>query len=201
MQRFGGREDRLRTVIRIFLDEAKSLMPDLQNAIAAGDAARISFAAHSLKGAVGVFGATAAAEAAFALETLGETGELNGAALAFEHLDDELCRLTSAWRCYFETSTRPDLTMILDGQLEPGASQDEPLTRRAGARSLRKWHVCAVFGFFLLLNCSLFSCSLFSAYWRKNRRLTSVIALPVELKRTVVGERAHQQQTAAADAA
>ena len=96
VQRFGGREDRLRTVIRIFLDEAKSLMAGLKNAIAAGDATRLSLAAHSLKGAVSVFGATAAAEAAFALESLGETGELTGAALAFECLDEELCRLTSA---------------------------------------------------------------------------------------------------------
>ncbi len=96
LQRFGGREDRLRTVIRIFLDEAKSLMAGLKNAIAAGDATGLSLAAHSLKGAVSVFGATAAAEAAFALESLGETGELNGSALAFECLDEELCRLTSA---------------------------------------------------------------------------------------------------------
>jgi two-component system sensor histidine kinase/response regulator len=96
VQRFGGREDRLRTVIRIFLDEAKSLMEGLSDAIAAGDPARLSLAAHSLKGAVGVFGATAAAAAASALESLGETRELTGAVEAFECLDQEQCRLTAA---------------------------------------------------------------------------------------------------------
>jgi two-component system sensor histidine kinase/response regulator len=96
VQRFGGRDDRLRTVIRIFLDEAKSLMAGLKNALAACDATRLSLAAHSLKGAVSVFGATAAAEAAFALESLGETGELTGAGEAFECVDEELSRLTSA---------------------------------------------------------------------------------------------------------
>ena len=96
VQRFGGREDRLRAVIRIFLDEAKSLMAGLKNAIAAGDATRVRLAAHSLKGAVSVFDAAAAAEAALAVESLGETGELTGAALAFESLDEELSRLTSA---------------------------------------------------------------------------------------------------------
>ncbi len=95
LQRFGGREDRLRTVIRIFQDEAKSLMGNLRAAIAAGDAGRLGHAAHSLKGAVGVFGATEAADAAFALESIAETGELTGALKAFECLDEEVCRLTS----------------------------------------------------------------------------------------------------------
>jgi CheY-like chemotaxis protein/HPt (histidine-containing phosphotransfer) domain-containing protein len=96
LARVGGREDRLRTIIKVFLDESSGLMTELQEAINSSDAARLKLAAHSLKGAVGLFGVSGVTEAAFTLETMGKAGELTGASEAFNCLEEEMHRLRSA---------------------------------------------------------------------------------------------------------
>jgi CheY-like chemotaxis protein/HPt (histidine-containing phosphotransfer) domain-containing protein len=96
LARVGGREDRLRTIIKVFLDESSGLMTELQEAIASGDASRLKLAAHSLKGAVGLFGVSGVTEAALTLETMGKAGELAGASEAFNRLEEEMHRLRYA---------------------------------------------------------------------------------------------------------
>jgi PAS domain S-box-containing protein len=96
LARVGGREDRLRTIIQVFLDESSSLMAELQEAIAGGDASRLTRPAHSLKGAVGFFGVPGVVERAETLETLGRASELMGAAEAYTHLEREIRTLKSA---------------------------------------------------------------------------------------------------------
>jgi CheY-like chemotaxis protein len=95
LARVGGREDRLRTIIQVFLDESSMLMAELNDAIIRGDASRLRRPAHSLKGAVGIFGAPGVVAAAVTLESLGQAGELSGATEAYSHLDRELGKLKS----------------------------------------------------------------------------------------------------------
>jgi CheY-like chemotaxis protein len=96
LARVGGREDRLRAIIQVFLDESSGLMAELQEAIARGEASGLTRPAHSLKGAVGFFGVPGVVEGAQTLETLGQAGELTGAAEAYANLEQEMLALKSA---------------------------------------------------------------------------------------------------------
>jgi len=96
LARVGGREDRLRTIIQVFLDESCALLAELSESVARGDALRVQRAAHSLKGAVGVFGMQSVADAACALESMGQSGELHGAPEAYRRLEEETGNLTLA---------------------------------------------------------------------------------------------------------
>ena len=98
LARVGGREDRMRKIIQVFLDESSGLMRELAKAIASGEAARVQAAAHSLKGALGIFGVPAVVETALRLESLGQDGELTGAMQAFSRLEQEIRDLNSALR-------------------------------------------------------------------------------------------------------
>jgi CheY-like chemotaxis protein/HPt (histidine-containing phosphotransfer) domain-containing protein len=93
LARVGGREERLRKIARVFLDESAALLRDLREALAAGDAGRLRRAAHSLKGAVGIFGAEAASRAAQHLESLGDRSDLGPAAEAYAALEGALAPL------------------------------------------------------------------------------------------------------------
>jgi HPt (histidine-containing phosphotransfer) domain-containing protein len=95
LARMGGREDRMRTILQIFLEESSRQMDELRDAITRGDAMSLQRLAHSLKGAVGIVGAQSVVDAAVTLETLGLAGELTGAAQAFTVLDQEFSRLKS----------------------------------------------------------------------------------------------------------
>jgi PAS domain S-box-containing protein len=93
LARMGGREDRMRTILQIFLEESSRQMDELREAITRGDAVSLQRLAHSLKGAVGIVGAQSVVDAAVTLESLGQAGELTGAAQAFRQLDQEFSRL------------------------------------------------------------------------------------------------------------
>jgi CheY-like chemotaxis protein/HPt (histidine-containing phosphotransfer) domain-containing protein len=92
----GGKEDRLRKIIQVFLDESSHLMGEMRDAIASGDALRLRRPAHSLKGAVGIFGVTAAFEGAQMLESMGQADDLRGAEVGYARLEEELARLKPA---------------------------------------------------------------------------------------------------------
>jgi PAS domain S-box-containing protein len=96
LARVGGREDRLRMIIQVFLDESAGLMSELKDAINSGEAARLTRPAHALKGALGIFGVPGAVLAASALESLGQAGELTGAIETYTRLENEMCDLKSA---------------------------------------------------------------------------------------------------------
>ncbi|MDG3005929.1 PAS domain-containing hybrid sensor histidine kinase/response regulator [Paludisphaera mucosa] len=96
LARVGGREDRLRTIIQVFRDESAGLMAELRAAIAGGQATGLKLAAHSLKGAVGLFGAPAVVENAQRLESLGQAGELTGAMELYGRLEEEIRKLNAA---------------------------------------------------------------------------------------------------------
>jgi CheY-like chemotaxis protein len=96
LARVGGREDRLRTIIQVFQGESAGLMAELREAIAGGHAPGLQRAAHSLKGAVGLFGAPGVVENAQKLEWLGQAGELTGAIESYGQLEEEIRKLNAA---------------------------------------------------------------------------------------------------------
>jgi CheY-like chemotaxis protein len=86
----------LRDLAGMFEAEGPRMLAQVRAAAEAGDAAKLKRAAHTLKGAVGTFGAHAAFEAALRLEVMGGDGDLTGAAEAAEALGRELARLHRA---------------------------------------------------------------------------------------------------------
>lgn len=88
-----GEPDLLLQVLTIFLDEAPKRIERLQSALAAGDAAGVQRAAHSLKGSAGNIGAHALFDASRHLDELGKAGDLAAAASALRHLLDEYARV------------------------------------------------------------------------------------------------------------
>jgi two-component system, sensor histidine kinase and response regulator len=111
LARVGGREDRLRAIIHVFLDESSQLMAELKEALASSDASRLKTLAHALKGAVSLFGVSGIIEAAQTLECLGQAGELTEAPETYKRLDEEICNLKSA------------LEVVLSSPPEPATAQ------------------------------------------------------------------------------
>jgi HPt (histidine-containing phosphotransfer) domain-containing protein len=75
-------------------------MEVIRKAIRAGDADHVRLNAHSLKGAVGLFGAEQAYQAAYQLEKVGSSGDLSRAEDAYEDLCVELHRLLPALKSH-----------------------------------------------------------------------------------------------------
>ncbi|MBB3062037.1 Hpt domain-containing protein [Microbulbifer rhizosphaerae] len=88
-----GDEEILRDLAEVFLAEADAMTDAVRNAVEWQHAAELRRSAHSLKGAVRVFHADAAAAAAFHLETLGRDANFQGADRALAKLEEEVGRL------------------------------------------------------------------------------------------------------------
>ena len=78
---------------QIFLEDRSAMAASIEHAIAARDGEGLRIAAHTLKGAVGNFGATTAAAAALRLEKVGASGAWKEAAGAWEALNREMAAL------------------------------------------------------------------------------------------------------------
>jgi CheY-like chemotaxis protein/nitrogen-specific signal transduction histidine kinase len=98
LKRVDGDEGLLRELVELFLDDGPRVLQELRDALAAGDAARVRRAAHTLKSSAGTFGAADAGAAAERLEILARTGDLSGAPAAAAALEEQLGRLLSALR-------------------------------------------------------------------------------------------------------
>jgi PAS domain S-box-containing protein len=96
LERCGDDAQLLRELIDMFLTEIRVWMFDLGRAIEAGDANAIKRLAHTIKGAVGTFGAQPAYDAAFELETMGKEGNLAGAQAAWTRMQEVVARLNAA---------------------------------------------------------------------------------------------------------
>lgn len=90
LERLGGDEELLREVARLFLEEYPGLLLEIREAVAARDADALQRAAHSLKGSVSNFGADAAYNAAFVLEMMGRTRDLEHVERGLAELDEAL---------------------------------------------------------------------------------------------------------------
>jgi two-component system sensor histidine kinase/response regulator len=96
LRKVGGDRALLDELADAFRAESRSLLAQLRDAIEANDDAGVRRAAHTLKGAAGVFGAHAACETAKQLESAGTLGDLSPAAEQFAFLEAEIDQLNRA---------------------------------------------------------------------------------------------------------
>lgn len=86
-------ESILTELITLFLQDTPTRLDDLRASLAAGDAAALRRAAHSLKGSAYTFGAREMGALCEDLETRGRAGQTEGAAEVLDDLDAEFQRL------------------------------------------------------------------------------------------------------------
>jgi two-component system, sensor histidine kinase and response regulator len=91
--RVGGDTKLLGELIDLFFADCPRMWQSICDALSLGDAIKLSRAAHTLKGSIGVFGAHTAREAAERVEQLAREGDLAQAAEAIAQLEAELERL------------------------------------------------------------------------------------------------------------
>lgn len=82
-------------IIGVFLKESETMMESIRKALAKGDAYGVEYHAHSLRGALGIFGSSTTSNAVRHLETIGRFGDLADAPGALTTLEKELARLKS----------------------------------------------------------------------------------------------------------
>jgi len=94
--RVEGNTELLREIIGLFFDEIPGLLSTIQESIAGRNAKGVERAAHTVKGAVGTFGAKDAQDAALRLEVMGRNGDFTNIEEAYSKLEKEVTRLGDA---------------------------------------------------------------------------------------------------------
>ena len=102
-----GNRELLQQITSIFLEDSPKQMAAIEAAIHEGDAERIRFAAHSLKGSVGNFRAAQAFELAQGLEGAAKAGDLVTAKEMLPALRQELARVRSELQETLKPRRRP----------------------------------------------------------------------------------------------
>ncbi len=100
----GGDRQLLGELIDVFAAQCPRWLAEVREAVARGDSARLRLTAHTIKGAVGNFGAHGAFEEAQRLEGMGRDGELSSAAVAYAALERHLSRLLSELAAFAKES-------------------------------------------------------------------------------------------------
>jgi CheY-like chemotaxis protein/HPt (histidine-containing phosphotransfer) domain-containing protein len=95
LQSVGGDQNLLVDLFEVFQQDYPKQLAELRDAIGAGDAERMAQVAHSLKGAVGYFGARTVHALACRLETMGHQAEFEGASSVLQQLERELEQLSA----------------------------------------------------------------------------------------------------------
>lgn len=90
LARVDGDVELLREIALIFLEQYPDSLAEVRAAVEAADASAIERSAHALKGSVGNFGAETARAAAYRIEEMGRSGDLDGVGPALEELDTAL---------------------------------------------------------------------------------------------------------------
>ncbi len=88
-----GDKELLMEMVELFLQDSPRLIGAIREAAARGDAKSLERSAHTLKGSVSNFCASAAAAAALRLEQMGREGDLAQAAEGCAALEKEIARL------------------------------------------------------------------------------------------------------------
>jgi signal transduction histidine kinase/CheY-like chemotaxis protein len=96
LHRLGGDEELLHEMVQLFLEALPAQLQELRAALVGLDATKLATTAHSLKGAVGNFGATPAWELAQQLEMAGQKGDLAKAEEIYPALEKALQRFQEA---------------------------------------------------------------------------------------------------------
>lgn len=95
LKQFDSDRDILMLLSEVFLEECPKQLADVEHAVSTRDAAALAGSAHKLKGSVGIFGQTAALEAAGRLELMGKTETLVDLDLTYGSLEKALSFLTA----------------------------------------------------------------------------------------------------------
>jgi signal transduction histidine kinase/DNA-binding response OmpR family regulator/HPt (histidine-containing phosphotransfer) domain-containing protein len=103
----GSSEEILVSMIDCFFEEKDSLLPILEEAVAAGDAEVVHRTAHTMKSSVATFGAERARGAAYELEKTGKSGDLTAAARQLGVFVTELEQLCVALKAHGDLE-KPD---------------------------------------------------------------------------------------------
>jgi len=85
----GGNKNLLRSLVSNLLSDAPKRLSALRRALEKNDGEGIASAAHALKGALGLFGADRAVQAARNLQLIGRSGQLDGADHELGALEEE----------------------------------------------------------------------------------------------------------------
>jgi HPt (histidine-containing phosphotransfer) domain-containing protein len=96
LERLQGDRELLEEIAGVFREEAPKLLAQITEAVERDDAGALKLAAHTLKGALANFAATAAVEAARRLELMAKEGDLSLAGPALATLEREIALLTPA---------------------------------------------------------------------------------------------------------
>jgi len=109
LARVGGDEELLRELTEVFLADSPQWLNDLRKAAAASNAVDLRRAAHTIKGAVGYFGADEAGAAADRLQELGRAGDVAAAVAGVPELEQALERLSAALRAAGRSPSQENL--------------------------------------------------------------------------------------------
>lgn len=96
LARAGGDTDLLKELATLFLTDGPKHLSEVKAALRRGDGPTLTRAAHTIKGAAGVFGAAAVTQAASELEKLGLVDDLGSAERGCVDLEAALTRLLDA---------------------------------------------------------------------------------------------------------
>ncbi len=105
--RLGGNRSLCVEIAEMFLEDCGPLFAAVCRAITADDAAALTYAAHTLRGAIGSFSLGAAYESAKSLECIGRSGDLAGAGQQADELRQQVDRLAAALRQFVLESSHP----------------------------------------------------------------------------------------------
>jgi HPt (histidine-containing phosphotransfer) domain-containing protein len=94
---FAGEEDLLAGLIDAFRGHAPQLLAEIEQGLETRDVALVQRATHTFKGSMGIFGTTPAYDAALALDAAARSGDLDGAAVAFDVVRSSCDRLNAAF--------------------------------------------------------------------------------------------------------
>jgi CheY-like chemotaxis protein/HPt (histidine-containing phosphotransfer) domain-containing protein len=94
--RVEGNTELLQEIIGLFFDEIPGLLSTIQKSVTDRNAKGVERAAHTVKGAVGTFGAKGAQDAALRLEVMGRDGDFTNIEEAYNKLEKEITRLGDA---------------------------------------------------------------------------------------------------------
>src|SRR5262249_7914044 len=107
LEMVGGDVEALRGVIETFLGECGQLVSALAAAVTGKDGSALHRAAHTIKGAVAMFGAEAVRRQALQLETMGRHNEFAGATEACAALQRDMERVVQELRELLRHETSP----------------------------------------------------------------------------------------------
>ena len=99
MEAVDGDAELLKELLDEFIEEIPNQLAELRAVLAEKDADQVERKAHSLKGAIGNFGASSVVDLAFELESRGREGHLDGADLVLDKLEHEL----NQFKMFFST--------------------------------------------------------------------------------------------------